>query len=128
MSMTLFIVNGNDYSDRISQKSYSCQKRDIFTEWTDGNWITHREITRTRIEGSFSITFLAEDDYEDFKSDLDAVKTSGGYLPITVWVNTDKATASINAFVELSTVHRWTTEAFGGTPEIASVKVKFKER
>lgn len=128
MSATLLIVNSHDYSGKVNQQSYSCQRKDVYTEWTDGNKIVHRVVARSRIEGSFTMTFLSQTDYAAFKADLNAVKTSGGYFPITVWVNTDKATASINAFVELSTIHRWTTEAFGGNPEVAAVTVKIVER
>lgn len=126
--MTLFIVNSKDYSSKVNQRSYNCQRRDVYSEWTDGNWITHRVISRSRIDGSFTMTFLSETDYAGFLSDIAAVKTAGGYCPVTVWVNSDKATASINAFIEIVTIHRWTTAAYGGDPAVAAVTIRVIER
>lgn len=126
--MSLFTVNSTDYSDNVLQKSYSVQRQDLYTEWVDGNWITHRVIARQQITGSFNMTFTSAAAYEAFKADIDTVKTADGYCPVTLWVNNIADSVTINAFVELTTKNRWTEDAFGGTPELAAVTVKITER
>lgn len=123
----LFIVNGVDFSAYISQKTYTMQKEDVFTSWEDGNHITHREVSRQRISGAFTMTFLTGSAFDAFAAALAAVKTNG-YYPVSVWCNTTKNTESINAFVDVNTAHRWTTAAFGENPEAAIVKVTVTQR
>ena len=123
----LLKVNSVDFTSYVVQKSYSVQKQDEYAKWTDGNWIEHREVTRQRISGSFSMTFTTETEFDTFKSALNAVKTNG-YYPIQVYVNTTKTLESINAFLEFSVIHKWTTAAFGQTPEIAAVDIKVTQR
>ena len=124
----LLQINSVDFTDNVIQKSYRVQQQDEYEEWTDGNWITHREIVRTRINGTIALTFTSETDYAGLTGAIAAVKTSGGYCPITLWVNNTKSLETINAFLIVETEHRWTTPAFGMTPEIAAVTLKIKQR
>lgn len=126
--MSLLVINSTDYSENVIQKSYSVQRQDLYTEWVDGNWITHRVIARQQITGSFNMTFTSAAAYEAFKANIDTVKTVDGYCPVTLWVNNIKASETINAFVELTTKHRWTEAIYGGSPELAAVTVKITER
>lgn len=126
--MVLFKVNNVDFTEYVIQKSYSVQEADVYTSWTDGNWITHRVISRQQISGSFNMTFTTEAEYDAFKVAVDAAKTPSGYCPIQIFVNTTKTLETINAFVDFTAKNRWTMEAFGGDPEIAAVTVKITER
>lgn len=126
--MVLLKINNVDFTARVNEKSYTVQKQDVYSSWTDGNWTDHRVIARTRVSGQFTMTFPTEASYTAFLAAVNAVKTTGGYCPVTVWVNNEKALATVNAFLDIQTKHRWTTEAFGQTPELASVTVKLQER
>lgn len=126
--MVLLKINNVDFTDRVLQKSYDVQKQDEYESWTDGNWITHREITRTRVSGSMNLTFLSEAQYTAFNAAIAAVKTTGGYCPVQLWINNTKELETINAFLTISTKHRWTMPAFGGTPEVAAVTLKVTQR
>ena len=126
--MILFKINNVDFTARVNQRSYSVQKQPVYTTWTDGDWINHREIARTQISGSFNMTFVTEQQYEDFLAAIAAVQTTGGYCPVQLWDNTSKALATIDAFIDISTKHVWTTEAFGSLPVVAGVTVKVTQR
>ena len=121
-------INETDFSSNVIQRSYNIQKAEEYATWVDGNWITHREISRTRVSGSFNMTFLSENAYESFLSAVEAVKTSGGYCPIKLWVNTSKQLETINAFLTITTKTVWTTEAFGSEPAVSGVTVKVSQR
>lgn len=126
--MVLLKINNVDFTDNvIHQKGYSVLSQDIYTRWTDGNHIEHREVSRQRVSGSFNMVFRSEAEFNTFIEAIAAVKTSG-YCPIQVWVNTTKTLTSIQAFVDIKPVHRWTEPAFGQTPELATVSVKIQER
>ena len=129
--MTLLTINSIDFTSKINQRKYNIQKKPVYTSWTDGNGITHRVVTRTRVSGSFSMSFLSVSDYDDFKSAVAAVKTNGDYCPISIYVNNTKETLSINAFVDFETTLRWTQnydQQTGSTPALAQVTVSITER
>ena len=123
----LLKVNNVDFTSYVVQKSYAVQKNDEFSKWTDGNWNVHREVTRQRITGSFTMTFTTEAEFDAFKSALDTVKTNG-YYPIQLYVNTTKTLESINAFVDYTIQHVWTNAAYGQKPEVAAVSVSVTQR
>lgn len=122
------MIGGEDFSEFINQKTYNIQRKDVFGSWEDGNWITHRNVVRTQVSGSFTMTFSREEDHDAFIDAVAAAKTAGGYCEIDVFVDTDKTFDTINAFLEIEAKHRWTMEAFGQTPELAVVTVKITEK
>lgn len=126
--MQLFTINSVDYTSAVDQRTYSVQQEDVYTAWQDGNWKEHRVIARTKIAGSFNMTFLSKTAYDAFLADFAAARNAAGYYTTTLWVNSIAAAATVNAFLEIKTISRWTMEAFGGTPEVFSVSVKVTER
>lgn len=129
--MALLTINNIDFSSRINQKKYNIQKQPVYTTWTDGNGITHRSITRTRVSGSFTMSFLSAADFDSFNAAVNSVKTVGGYLPVAIYVNNTKETLNINAFLDYDAMLVWTqvyNVQTGSTPELASVTVKLSER
>lgn len=125
--MNLLSINSTDFSAFVDQKTYLMQKTPVFEEWEDGNWKTHRVVARTRIVGSFLLTFTTETDFDSFMSAVNSVITSDGYVPVTVFVNTTKAAENINAFIDMEVMHRWTMPGFGQTPEIGVITVELTE-
>ena len=129
--MALLTINNIDFTGKINQRKYNVQKQPVYSTWVDGNGITHRVITRTRVSGSFTMTFSSAADYDAFTGAVAAVKTNGGYCPITIYANNTKETLNINAFVDFETALRWTLQYdqnTGSTPALAGVTVKIEER
>lgn len=129
--MALFTVNNVDFTSKINQKKYNIQKKPVYTNWTDGNGIVHRVVTRTRVSGSFPMSFFSVADYDAFKNAVEAVRTNGDYCPITIYANNTKETLNINAFVDYETSLRWTQvydQQTGSTPAVAAVTVTISER
>ena len=129
--MSLLTINNIDFTSKINQKQFNIQKKPVYTSWTDGNNVTHRVVTRNRVSGSFTMSFLSAADYDAFNSAVAAVKTNGDYCPIGIWANNTKEFLSINAFLDYETTLRWTLvydENTGSTPALAGVKVTVTER
>lgn len=129
--MSLFLVNSIDFTSKINQRSYNVQKQPVYSSWVDGNLNTHRNITRQRVSGSFTMSFLSSADFDAFNNAVAAVITNGGYCPVSVYANNTKELVSINAFVDYDANLVWTQiydQQTGSTPELASVKVKITER
>jgi hypothetical protein len=129
--MALLTINNVDFTSKINQRKYNVQKQPVYTTWTDGNHVTHRSITRTRVSGSFTMSFLSAAEFDAFNAAVNAVKTVGGYLPLTVYVNNTKESLTINAFLDYDAMLVWTQVydiQTGSTPALASVSVKLSER
>ena len=129
--MALLTINNVDFTSKINQRKYNVQKQPVYTTWTDGNHVTHRSITRTRVSGSFTMSFLSAAEFDAFNAAVNAVKTVGGYLPVTVYVNNTNESLAINAFLDYDAMLVWTQvydAQTGSTPALASVTVKLSER
>jgi hypothetical protein len=58
MSSPVFLRLGStDLSAFADIQNWKVNQVDVWQEWTDGNWIDHREIVRQRVEGSFKLGF-----------------------------------------------------------------------
>ena len=125
----LLKINNTDFTDRLVQRSYSVQKVDEYARWIDGNWKQRRDIARTRVSGSFNLTFLSQDQFSAFLAAVAAVKTNGGYCEdIQLWVNNTKSLETLDAFLDFSAKTVWTGDGFGTSPEVTGITVKVTER
>jgi len=107
MSQVFFKINTTDLSDYADVQNFNVNKVDVYQDWTDGNWIDHREIVRTRISGSFQLGFKNATDWSTFATLLTNNKTAAGYYPVTVHVNNTNATETINAFLDMQVSNKW---------------------
>lgn len=107
----LFKISSTDLTAYEKTEKHSVNKEDIFEEWTDGNWITHRVIARTRITGTVTLSFSRETDYATFIALMASAKDTNGYYPITVWCNNSNTTETINAFLDFSGDTKWDVTA-----------------
>lgn len=121
--MSLVTVNTFDLTPYIISPSYEMNREDVFREWVDGNGVTHRSVYRTRIVGQFDVKFWDRSQYAVFLGALSAVKT-GGYYPMTVYVNNTETTASANMFLEFSPV----LTAKYSNPEYETFRIAMEER
>ena len=121
--MNLVTVNSFDLSPYIIAPSYEMNREDVFREWVDGNGITHRSVYRTRVRGQFEVKFWDRSKYATFLTNIGAVKT-GGYYPMTVYVNNTETTENVNLFMEFSP----TLTAKYSTPEYETFRITVEER
>lgn len=98
----LFFIYGKDYTDAIERASYSVNRSDVYKEWTDANGTVHRDVTRTRIKGSFEIGFHRQKELEDFITYMRQAKKQGGFYPVMLYVNNEDELVSANVFLDMT--------------------------
>lgn len=103
----LFKIGNTDLTPWEDKEQHSVNQGEEYASWTDGNWIEHREIARTRIAGSVVLKFKKETDFNTFKSLLTSERNVNGYYPITVWVSNTQTSETINAFLSVSGDTKW---------------------
>lgn len=106
-----FKINNTDLTKWEDRREHKVNQEDIFETWTDGNWIEHRVLTRTRVSGSLKLNFSRETDYTSFLALLSSERTADGYYPVTIWCNNTGGTVSINAFLTYTGVVNWDVTA-----------------
>lgn len=99
----ILAINNVDFSSYVNQKSYKVQQAREYTTWVDGNRITRRTITRTKIAGSFTMTFRTPTAYSAFRTAVAAATTDDDYTAVTLHVDNLDSVQTINAFLTLST-------------------------
>ena len=110
MSTIFFQIGSSstgDLSDFADIQNYDVNQVEIYQDWTDGNWIDHREIVRTRIQGTVTLGFKKTSDWNAFISLLNATRDAAGYFPVTVWVNNTATNESIDAFLDMIGSGKW---------------------
>ena len=103
----LFTIGSTDLTQWENTANHAVNRTDIYEEWTDGNWITHRVISRTKISGTVQLSFSRESDFSSFMSLMTSERNANGYYPITVWCGNTNSTETINAFLDISGDTKW---------------------
>ena len=106
-TMTFFQIGSTDLSAFADIQNFNINQDDVFQDWTDGNWIDHRDVVRQRITGSFQLGFKRSADWTAFLALIAAEKLTAGYFPVTVYVNNLGAPRTINAFLDLKAAAKW---------------------
>jgi hypothetical protein len=107
----LFKINTTDLTKWEDTTKHKVNRADVYTTWTDGNWIDHREIVRTKITGTVVLSFSRETDFSNFISLMSTARNADGYYPITVWCSNTNTTETINAFLDISGDTVWDVTA-----------------
>lgn len=108
---SLFTVSSTDLTAWEDTDKHAVNKADIYEEWTDGNWISHRVIARTRVTGTVALSFSRESDFTAFMTLMSTAKSADGYYAVTVWCNNSNTTETINAFLDFSGDTKWDVTA-----------------
>lgn len=108
---SLFTVSTTDLTAWEDTNKHAVNKADIYEEWTDGNWISHRVIARTRVTGTVALSFSRESDFTAFMTLMSTAKSADGYYAVTVWCNNSNTTETINAFLDFSGDTKWDVTA-----------------
>lgn len=97
----LFKIGSTDLTKWEDTTAHDVNREDVFEEWVDGNWITHRVIARTRVSGSVVLNFARETDYAAFMTLLSTERNASGYYSITVWCSNTNTSETLNAFLDV---------------------------
>lgn len=124
----LFVINNIDFTERINDLKYKMRRKEIYREWQDGNFTTHRARLRNVVQGDFVMTFYNEADYDAFNDAVNAATDAEGISTMTVFLDKEKINVTINGFIDYDTRIVWTSEAFGSLPAVAEVAVSIIER
>lgn len=103
----LFKIGSTDLTAFEDREKHSVNKAEEYATWTDGNWITHQELVRTRVSGSVFLKFKKIADYTTFKSLLTSERNANGYYSVTVWVSNTQTSETINAFLTVTGETKW---------------------
>lgn len=103
----LFKIGTTDLTAWEKTDKHNVNRDDVFESWTDGNWIDHRVIARTRIIGTVVLSFARPADYTAFLALLTSARDAEGFYPITVYCSNTGTTESINAFLNVNGATAW---------------------
>jgi len=87
-----------DITKHILSESYDVNAEDIFKEWTDANKVTHRNIIRQKISGSFELKFNTQEEYSAFCELIRKSRTAQYLLPMTLYVINEDKEKEVNVF------------------------------
>lgn len=107
MPNVFFKIGSTDITSWIDIQNYDMNRADVYTTWTDGNFVDHRVITRTRYSGKFDAGFHRPADFAAFAALLESEKTAEGYYPVTAYINNTGTTESFSAFLDVSDADKW---------------------
>lgn len=107
----LFKIGNTDLTKWEYRPDHAVNREDVFETWTDGNWIEHRTITRTRIAGTVKLNFAQNSDFMAFLALMTSERTANGYYPVTVWCENTGGEETINAFLDITAVVNWDVTA-----------------
>ena len=124
--MATLTINSVDFSAYVNQRSWKVQQAKEYAVWVDGNRMTRRTFTRTKIAGSFTLTFLSATDYSTFLAAVEAATTADDYTAVTLYVNNLDNQQTINAFLTLTVKTAWNQQT--NASAVFEVTVKVEER
>lgn len=100
-------IGSTDLSGYVDRQKFDMNREDVYEEWTDGNWVNHRVIARTRIHGAVRLGFRDLTDYDAFLGLLSTARTQNGSYSVSVFVNNLNAEQPIEAHIDVTSTVRW---------------------
>jgi len=114
-------IDGTNYGEYIYHKKYSVNSKDLVSEWVDGNFVTHRDVYRKKVEGTVILTFTSANDMNAFVTAVEASTVHSVYL----YVNNLKAYKTINAFID---TNGKVAVDYNDAPGLWSITLEIEER
>lgn len=112
MALTnLFVIGLTDLTKWERTENHAVNREDVYEEWVDGNWISHRVIARTRVSGQVVLSFSRAADFASFMTLMTTARDANGYYPVTVWCSNTNSTETINAFLDIDGDTKWDVTA-----------------
>lgn len=122
MPSVFFKIGASDWTPWEDIQSHDVQREDVYETWTDGNWIDHRVIARTRISGKVKLGFDRAVDFAAFAAQLDSARDAEGFYAITVYCQNTGTMETVNAFLDVSTEAKW--DLINGRQwQVATIKI-----
>lgn len=107
MPSFFFKIGNTDLTAYEDIQNHDVQREDIYTSWTDGNWVDHREIVRTRVTGTVKLGFRKAADFAAFQTLLGTAQDPEGYYPVSVYCANTGTTETVDAFLEITGADKW---------------------
>ena len=107
MPSVFFQIGAVDLTPWEDIQNHAVNKDPVFETWTDGNWITHRVVARTRVAGSLTLGFYKAADFAAFRAALAAAQDPEGFYPVTVYCANTGTTETVDAFLDLAGADKW---------------------
>lgn len=125
--MKLFVINGVDYTNRITMPTYKVSDMPVYTEWEDSNWTTHRNIHTWKAEGSFTLKFQTKEEFMSFMDQINELRLKDGTVKCSVYLN-NKNTTKENVYLFIDYDVQNTLPYMGGYKDYDGFDVTIKER
>ena len=106
-SIIFFQVGSTDLTQYVDIQNFNVNSAEVYETWTDGNYVEHREISRSRITGKIKLGFKSTTELNDFLTTMSNNRNANGYYTITVHVNNLGSTSTISAFVDQTGAAKW---------------------
>lgn len=99
----MFIVCGNrDITDLVIVDSYRMDAEDLYVSFLDGNFVEHRNITRSKITGEFKVALSGKNNMSLSQfMEIWEEATTYGYTQLTVYVTNRGRSEVIYAYCNL---------------------------
>lgn len=123
--MELFKMGEIDFTKCIKASTYKVNSKDVYNEWTDGNYKVHRDVVRSKVEGTFSLYFQTVEKEQEFFDTLNSLTGTGGHTPVSVYVNNHHEIRDIEVFIEIDPTNE---KPFMGLSEYEGFELKLTER
>ena len=81
----LFKMGAYDLTEHIVVPTYKVNEQPAYEEWKDANYTIHREITRTKVQGSFTVQFSSLIEFEEFLNAYESNTVQDGSTHATVY-------------------------------------------
>jgi hypothetical protein len=125
----MFEIGSMNLDQYLDTSKYSVQSKDEYGDaWYDGWYNKHQDIVRSRIMGEVVLLFKNISDFHSFVANFDSARDSSGKCRVRLYVDTDGASTTIDAFVTYETKTVFTTPAFGQLPKIFQVTLTIEEQ
>lgn len=98
----LFKIDTTDLTPWEKTSEHEANKTEVWEEWTDGNLVTHRAVSRTRVAGKVILNFSRLTDYTAFLTLLSTKRNVNGYYPVSVYCSNTDTLETVNAFLDVS--------------------------
>lgn len=107
MPSVFFKIGATDLTPWEDIQNHDVNREDVYETWTDGNWVDHRVVVRTRITGKISLGFAKAADFAAFQALLISARDAEGYYPITVYCANTGTSETVNAYLDTSGADKW---------------------
>lgn len=100
----IFMINGQDYSNRVVSGKYKINRKPQTIDWTDGNGRTHKVLQCYKIYGTLDMFFRNIDEFNAFAVWVNSSKNDNLANEIRLTVNNAAEDVDIEGFVDFEPI------------------------